>query len=80
MPRGSSGRTDWITQVDVAAIYAFDWGDRGSVELRAEVFNLFNSDSETEVYEHYAERPDQFMLPNEYQMPRHLRFGIAMRF
>jgi hypothetical protein len=79
-PRGTSGRTDWVTQVDLAAIYAFNWGDWGDVELRAEVFNLLDSDSETEVYEHYAERPDQFKLPNAYQPPRQLRFGIAMRF
>jgi hypothetical protein len=67
-PRGTSGRTDWITQIDLAAIYSFEWGDQGSVELRAEVF------------EHFAQRPDQFMLPNAYQQPRQLRLGIAMRF
>jgi hypothetical protein len=79
-PRGTSGRTDWVTQVDLAAIYAFDWADWSRVELRAEVFNLFDSSSETEVYEYYDDRPDQFTLPMTYQQPRQLRFGIAMRF
>jgi hypothetical protein len=79
-PRGTSGRTAWVTQFDLAAVYAFDWRDWSRVELRAEVFNLFDSSSETEVYEHYADRPDQFKLPQAYQQPRQLRFGIAMRF
>jgi hypothetical protein len=80
VPRGTSGRTDWITQVNLAAIYAFDWGDSANIELRAEVFNLFDGDSASEVYEEYEERPDQFNLPKEYQQPRYLRFGAAIRF
>jgi hypothetical protein len=80
VPRGTSGRTDWITQLDLAAIYAFSWGDSAKVELRAEVFNLFDSDGASEVYEGYEWRPDQFELPMEYQQPRYLRFGAAIRF
>ena len=80
VPRGTSGRTDWITQVNLAAIYAFDWGDSANIELRAEVFNLFDGDSASAVYEQYEERPDQFKLPRAYQQPRYLRFGAAIRF
>ena len=80
MPRGSSGRTDWVTKVDLAAIYAFDWGRSTKVELRADIFNLFDSDAVTEVYEYPEERPDQFKLPMHYQQPRYLRFGAAVRF
>jgi len=31
VPRGTSGRTDWITQLDLAAIYSFNWGDSTKV-------------------------------------------------
>ena len=31
VPRGTSGRTDWITQINLAAIYAFDWGDSANI-------------------------------------------------
>jgi hypothetical protein len=80
VPRGTSGRTDWIIQLDLAAIYSFNWGDSTKVELRAEVFNLIDSDGASEVYEAYEWQPDQFELPMEYQQPRYLRFGAAIRF
>ena len=79
-PRGTAGRTDWVVQLDLAAIYSFDWGDHAEVELRAEIFNVLNADGATAVYEQAEQRPDQFRLPNTYQQPRYLRFGAAIRF
>ncbi|MDH3276441.1 MAG: TonB-dependent receptor, partial [Gammaproteobacteria bacterium] len=76
----TAGRTDWITQLNVSAIYSFAWGDSANVELRAEVFNLFDSDSADEVYEYPEEQPDVYKLPMSYQQPRYLRFGAAIRF
>jgi len=79
-PRGTAGRTDWITQLNLSAIYSFAWGDSANIELRAEVFNLFDSDSVDEVYEYPEEQADLFKLPMSYQQPRYLRFGAAVRF
>ncbi len=79
-PRGSAGRTHWVTQVDLSAIYGFRWGDRASVELRADVFNLFDSDTATEVNELTDFQPEMYGLPAAYQRPRQLRFGVAIRF
>jgi hypothetical protein len=79
-PRGSHGRTDWTTQINLNAIYTFAWGDRASVELRADVFNLLNADSVTEIGEHPERRPDTFGLAQQYQQPRYLRVGAAVRF
>jgi len=79
-PRGSMGRTDWVTSVDLAAIYAFRWQDTADVELRAEVFNLFDADSGTAINEHVEWHPDLYRVPLEFQAPRQLRFGVAVRF
>ncbi len=79
-PRGSAGRTDWMIQFDLAAIYSFNWGDYAEVELRADVFNLLDADGTTEVYEYAEVRPDEYKLPTTYQQPRYLRFGAAIRF
>jgi hypothetical protein len=80
-PRGSYGRTDTTSQVNVTAIYRFDLGDRANVELRAEVFNLFDSDTPTEVGEHVERNGfGGFGVPKAYQQPRYLRFGAAVRF
>ena len=79
-PRGSAGRTDWITQVDLAALYSFSLGDNAEMELRAEVFNLFDADGAEEVYEYAEEISTQLLLPTQYQAPRYFRFGLAMRF
>ncbi len=79
-PRGTAGRTDWLVQLNLAAIYSFEWGDHAEVVLSAEVFNVFDGDSATEIYEFAEVRPDQFRLPNTHQQPRYLRFGAAIRF
>ena len=79
-PRGSHGRTDWTSQLNVSAIYNFSWGERFSGELRADVFNLLDSDTTTEVGEHAEEFPDEFGISKAYQQPRYLRFGIAIRY
>ena len=79
-PRGSDGRTDWTSQLNVSAIYNFSWGERFSGELRADVFNLLDSDTTTEVGEHAEARPDTFGIAKQYQQPRYLRLGIAIRY
>ena len=84
IPRGTAGRTDWVLRLDLSAIYSFNWGDRAQVELRAEVFNLLNAQSVTEVYE-FAETsigiPDpRLHVPQVYQRPRYMRFGATLRF
>ena len=80
VPRGTAGRTDWITQIDVSAIYSFNMGDRADIELRAEVFNLLDADGVTEVYEFAETNPGRFRLPQRFQRPRYVRLGAAIRF
>jgi len=80
VPRGTAGRTDWIVQLDLAAIYSFNLADRAEVELRAEVFNVFNAQAVREVYEFAEINPTQYMLPTSFQRPRYLRIGAAIRF
>jgi len=80
VPRGTAGRMPWVTRIDLAAIYSFNWGDRADVELRAEVFNILNADSATDVYEFAEIQPDQFRFPTSYQRPRYVRIGAALRF
>ncbi|MDZ7645489.1 MAG: hypothetical protein U5K76_15500 [Woeseiaceae bacterium] len=80
VPRGTAGRTDWITRLDLAAIYSFRWQDRATIELRAEIFNVLNGESVREVYEFAEDNPSQYLLPTSYQRPRYLRFGAAIRF
>jgi hypothetical protein len=84
VPRGSAGRTEWVTRFDLSAIYSFEWGDRANVELRAEIFNVMDAQSATELNE-FAEdsvgvgNPD-YGSAQFYQTPRYLRFGATMRF
>lgn len=80
-PRGSFGRTDTTTQVNLTALYRFSWGDRAEVELRADVFNLLDADNPTEVGEHLERNGyGEFGMPIAYQVPRYVRFGAAVRF
>jgi outer membrane receptor for ferrienterochelin and colicin len=80
VPRGSQGRTDWVTQINLAAIYSFAWRDSANIELRAEIFNLLDADGTTEIAEDAEWLPNDFGLPMHYQQPRYLRLGAAIRF
>jgi hypothetical protein len=80
VPRGTGGRTDWITRLDLAAIYSFNWGDRADIELRAELFNIFNAQSTREVREFAETTPDEWGITSSYQRPRYVRTGAALRF
>jgi hypothetical protein len=55
------------------------WGSYEATDRLTFGANLFDSDGVTEVYENAEERPDQFKLPTQYQQPRYLRFGAAVR-
>jgi len=82
--RGTAGRTDWVVQLDLSAIYYINLGDRADVELRAEVFNVMNNQSVQERYEFgelAAGTPDpRWNTPQAYQTPRYVRLGASIRF
>ena len=80
VPRGTAGRTDWITEINLSAIYSFNWGDRADVELRADVFNLLDAESAREVYEFAEIDAALWRKPTSYQRPRYVRLGAAIRF
>ena len=80
VPRGTAGRTAWIAQLDLAAIYSFNWNDRADIELRAEIFNVLDGDSAREVYEFPETKPERYRLPSHMQRPRYFRLGAAIRF
>ena len=44
------------------------------------MFNLLDSDTTTEIGEHAEERPDVFGIAKQYQQPRYVRLGIAIRY
>jgi hypothetical protein len=84
IPRGTFGRTDWQHNVNLSAIWTTNLGDAADLELRAEVFNLFNADASAEVREFAEASPsipdERFGLTQYYQTPRYFRFGASIRF
>ena len=49
-PRGTAGTTDWVAQFDLSASYTLDLFENNLV-LKGTVYNLFNSDTQTTVYQ-----------------------------
>ncbi|WP_416305595.1 TonB-dependent receptor [Neptunicella sp. SCSIO 80796] len=83
VPRGTFGRTDWVSKVDMSLQYTPEW-DVADISFRADVFNLFNQASVTQVYE-VAEQSvgvedRKFLLPTAYQTPRSIRLSASIRF
>jgi hypothetical protein len=85
-PRGSLGRTDDIKQLDLGIQYRFPFNYRnGEMQLRLDVFNVFNSDSETELHEqsesqNFGEIDHHFLTPTSFQQPRFVRISARFDF
>jgi hypothetical protein len=54
LPRGSGGRTPWVTQLDLHASYKRQLGKVFAMEIYADVFNLINQQAVTDVDQNYT--------------------------
>ncbi|CAM2009468.1 TonB-dependent receptor [Acanthopleuribacter pedis] len=82
-PRGSAGRTPWQTNLDLNLAYKLQLG-RGAVNIKAEVFNVFNFERATQLEEEAefdsgANQPYHGQ-PTHWQEPRSLRFSLRYAF
>lgn len=87
-PRGSAGRTDWVTNTDFNLTYDIirEREGFGSVSAALDVFNLFNERAVTRVVEQ-GETTNRFGRPipvygqpRSYQSPRSVRFTLRYSF
>jgi hypothetical protein len=85
-PRGSQFETDWRTQLDLTVKFVvpkFSWM-KGDLSLRADVFNVFNSQAVIAAYERgeaaNGTYDPRYMKPTGYQTPRYFRFGFDWEF
>ncbi|SHF17205.1 TonB-dependent Receptor Plug Domain [Microbulbifer donghaiensis] len=86
-PRGSHGRTNDIFNFDLTARYAIPvsgFTDSSEVVLQADIFNVFDSDTATEVDELGEDggmNPNPFWkTPTRFQKPRTVRFTASYNF
>jgi hypothetical protein len=94
-PRGTAMKSDWFTQLDLSARYNIAIPTGQTVTLRADVFNVFNSQAVMQRWEFgdlsYDEVPEDsgnyvlsadpnYRLPTAYQTPRYVRFGVDITF
>lgn len=86
VPRGSVFESDWITQVDLSVRYNVPAMGfvRNGLTLRADVFNIFDNDSVTDMVEagtltSGAPNPN-YRKPTGYQSPRYVRLGFDIQF
>jgi hypothetical protein len=83
-PRGSFGRSDDITDVDLTAKYDLDLSEKVALTFRADVFNVFDFDTATELDEQGDEESgavnEHFLDDLAFQQPRAVRFNVGLRF
>ena len=83
-PRGSFGRSDDITEFDLTAKYDLDLSEKVALTFRADVFNVFDLDTATEVDEQGDEESGavntHFLDDTSFQQPRAVRFNVGLRF
>ncbi|WP_298163371.1 TonB-dependent receptor [Brevundimonas sp.] len=92
-PRGTVFESDWLTQVDLTFAYTISdrWGIPGEgVTLRADVFNVFNSENELDFNEFGEIDVQRYPGPGDidpnygkvssYQTPRFVRLSASIKF
>lgn len=92
-PRGTALKSDWFSTLDLSARYNIEIPTGQTVTLRADVFNVFNSQAVQQRWEFgdlsydevddgvYELTPDPtFGQPTAYQTPRYVRFGLDITF
>ena len=87
-PRGSAGRTEWVTNTDLNLTYDIirEREGFGSVSAALDVFNLFNERNVTRMVEQgeTTNRPGRAVttwgMPRSYQSPRSVRFTLRYNF
>lgn len=81
--RGSVARTPWQKTLDVNLEYRPE-AMAGKLAFKADVFNLFNSHTVTEVSEIGEDAPgvaaDEYRLPTAFTAPRSVRFSVSYDF
>lgn len=82
-PRGTAQSTEWFSSIDLSARYNVVFGDQ-TVTLRADVFNLLNSQSiqgrsEIGELDILVNNPN-YGIASSYQAPRYVRLGLDIAF
>jgi hypothetical protein len=81
-PRGSVSKTDWTKNLDLSLKYTVPTFDKvpGTLSLRAEVFNVFNSKAIANTWEFgdldTGAVDTRYGKPTSYQAPRYVRIGF----
>lgn len=79
VPRGTARTSDWTQNIDFSLRYTVPENlVPGNLVLRADIFNAFDLDGTTELYE-IGENTD-YLRPTGYQAPRSIRVGFDLEF
>lgn len=93
-PRGTAQKTDWVNQLDMKLAYKMTVPTGQEMTLRADIFNVFNSQAIQKRYEFgdldaiyganglptaYVPDPN-YGVPTVYQSPRYVRLGLDIAF
>jgi outer membrane receptor protein involved in Fe transport len=82
-PRGTSGRLPWTNSIDLNLAYRPSFAE--GLQVKMDVFNVFNSQKVTSVSEIAEDSAtgaplSTYLLPRSYQAPRSVRFTVSYDF
>ncbi|WP_426701909.1 TonB-dependent receptor [Rhodanobacter sp. Col0626] len=81
-PGGSTGFTPWIHTLSLQAEYRPTWANK-NLGFSVEVYNVTNEQKATQIYPVYgstANPSSSYLLPQGYETPRYVRFGVTYDF
>lgn len=84
VPRGSQGRTPWVSRIDLNMMYATNFSGLDT-RFKIDIFNLLNADNATRVNE-VAETSQQgnatprYGLPSAFKTPRYVQLSVNVKY
>ncbi|MGV3577660.1 TonB-dependent receptor [Brevundimonas sp.] len=84
-PRGTQLESDWTQQIDLSVRYTLPFEVPGDLVFRADIFNVFDLEGVTDVYEFgevdgVGDADPNYGQPIGYQAPRYVRLGFDWTF
>jgi len=85
VPRGSRGRTPFVSNLDLSLSYEYQFGRNDATALfKVDVFNVFDAHNSTEIIETAEEENGsvnlEYLLPRSFQQPQYLKFSANFAF
>ena len=75
-----SGTTPSHWQLDLNYTHNFAFGDQHNLQLRADIFNVFDNQTGYNYHRDFNDGPTEFGMPDSFYRPRRIQLAVKYQF